>query len=57
MPPPREVTGLHIPVVAFLNRFMAEGWEFTHPATGEHRRKAEGHGHQARLARRDFDLA
>src|SRR4051812_12734497 len=39
MPPPREVTGLHIPVVAFLNPFLALGWEFTHPATGEHREK------------------
>lgn len=39
LPPPLEITGLHIPLVAFLNRFLAEGWEFTHPATGEHRDK------------------
>jgi VRR-NUC domain len=37
--PSPEVTGLHIPIVSFLTRFLAEGWEFTHPATGEHRDK------------------
>ena len=37
VPPPKEVTGLHIPIVAFLGRHIAEGWEFTHPATGEYR--------------------
>ncbi|WP_404292121.1 hypothetical protein ACD578_07800 [Microvirga sp. RSM25] len=34
-----EISGLHIPVVTFLGRFIADGWEFTHPATGEHRDK------------------
>jgi hypothetical protein len=36
-PTPKEVTGLHIPIVAFLDRHIADNWEFTHPATGEHR--------------------
>ena len=38
-PAPKEVVGLHIPVVDFLNRFIAPGWRFMHPATGEHRDK------------------
>jgi hypothetical protein len=37
--PPPEVTGLHIPVVTILTRFLTEGWEFTHPAAGEQRHK------------------
>jgi hypothetical protein len=36
---PLEIPNLHIPVVAFLNRLLAGGWEFTPPATGEHRDK------------------
>ena len=39
VPPPLEVTGLHIPIAAHLARFVAPGWEFTHPANGEHRDK------------------
>jgi hypothetical protein len=40
LPSPLEVAGLHIPVVAFLARFLAEDWEFTHPAPGEYRDKS-----------------
>lgn len=37
-PAPKEVV-LHIQVATLLKQFLAEGWAFTHPASGEHRDK------------------
>ena len=33
---PKEVV-LHIQLATFLRDYLAEDWEFTHPASGEHR--------------------
>lgn len=37
-PAPKEIV-LHIQVATFLKQYLAHGWEFTHPASGEHRDK------------------
>jgi hypothetical protein len=38
IPAPKEIV-LHIQVATFLKQYLAEGWVFTHPASGEHRDK------------------
>jgi hypothetical protein len=37
-PAPKEIV-LHIQVATVLKQYLAEGWAFTHPASGEHRDK------------------
>lgn len=37
-PAPKEIV-LHIQVATVLKQYLAQGWAFTHPASGEHRDK------------------
>lgn len=37
-PAPKEIV-LHIQVASVLKKYLADGWAFTHPASGEHRDK------------------